>query len=471
MPPSLLLAGTHSGVGKTTLCAAIARLCQRRGLRVSAFKVGPDYLDPRYLRAIGVSCHSLDAWLMGRAAIQRTFREESARADVVLVEGMMGLYDGAEATSDVGSTAEIARWLGLPVVLVADASGVARSFEALVRGYVDFGTGLDFAGVIANRVGGAGHTSLLRQLDLPTELLGGVVRRPELEFSERHLGLVSDFDGALPGRSSGETVARIDAWADAVQADLSFDAWFDARATRLTPKPSPEGSGGEVRRMAGARRSTCRIGVARDAAFSFYYPENLRRLEAEGATLVEFSPLEGELPDVDGVYLGGGYPELHAARLAANQSMLESLRMHFLADKPIYAECGGLMYCCETLVDLAGARHSLLGLLPATAEQCDRLQAIGYCQLEFERACCVGEPGQRMRGHQFRHSKLMWNAHEPRGDVQAVARLRSPRGDALGAEGFATRELFASYVHQHWGRDGAAAARFVTRAARHPERR
>ncbi|MEZ4370224.1 MAG: cobyrinate a,c-diamide synthase [Polyangiaceae bacterium] len=467
MPRALMLAGTHSGVGKTTLCAALARLCQRRGLVVRCFKVGPDYLDPKQLRAIGLTCHSLDAWLMGREAIQRTFLAESADADVVLVEGMMGLFDGAEPTSNAGSSAEIAAWLGLPVVLVADASGVARSFEALVRGYVGFAPELDLVGVIANRVGGAGHTGLLRQLELPTELLGGVVRRPELELPERHLGLSADFEGAADERFFRETVARIDAWADAVQADLGFDEWLDARAARLTPKLASEsaisgGSGGEERRGGSVSSARCRIGVARDAAFSFYYPENLRRLEEQGARLVEFSPLDGELPEVDAVYFGGGYPELHAARLAANQRMLAALRDHFYADKPVYAECGGLMYCCEVLRDLSGAEHALLGLLPAKVVMCEQLQAIGYCELELVEPCLLGQAGTRMRGHQFRHSRLEWNGEPSR----SVARLASPRGDELGREGFVSRQLFASYVHQHWGRDAASAEHLVAQAAR-----
>ncbi|MEZ4228145.1 MAG: cobyrinate a,c-diamide synthase [Polyangiaceae bacterium] len=461
----LMIAGTHSGVGKTTLCAAIARLCQRRGLEVASFKVGPDYLDPKYLRAIGVECHSLDAWLMGRAAIERTFREAAQRVDVVLVEGMMGLFDGAEATSNAGSSAEIAVWLGLPVLLVADASGVARSFAALVRGYADFAPEVSFAGVIANRVGGAAHTRMLRQLDLPMDLVGGVVRRPALELPERHLGLVADFEGAASFHE--ESVERIDAWADAVQADLRLEDWFDARAGNLAPKPDfgcakPSGSGGEER---SGGHPTCRIGVARDAAFCFYYPENLRRLEEQGATLVDFSPLTDELPDVDAVYLGGGYPELHAAALARNQRMLVALREHFLRDKPIYAECGGLLYCCERLIDGTGEEHGLLGLLPATGRLCEALQAIGYCELTLTGGSCMGAAGQRVRGHQFRHSKLEWREREPGNTVRTVARLTSPCGDDLGVEGYAARALFATYVHQHWGREPSAAAHFVTRAS------
>ncbi|MCA9641309.1 MAG: cobyrinate a,c-diamide synthase, partial [Myxococcales bacterium] len=387
------------------------------------------------------------------------------------VEGMMGLFDGAEPTSNAGSSAEIAAWLGLPVLLVADASGVARSFEALVKGYVSFAPELDFAGVIANRVGGPGHTGLLRQLDLPVELLGGVVGRPELELPERHLGLMADFEGAADVRFLEETVARVDAWADAVQADLRFDEWLDARAARLTPKLAgvsvSGGSGGEEQRGASAKPASCRVGVARDAAFSFYYPENLRRLEEMGARLVEFSPLEGELPEVDAVYLGGGYPELHGARLAANTRMLAALRGHFYADKPIYAECGGLMYCCNLLRDAAGAEHALLGLLPAKVSMCERLQAIGYCELELAEPCLLGPPGTKLRGHQFRHSTLEWG-REPGGVVRSVGRLVSPRGDDLGAEGFVSRQLFASYVHQHWGRDATAAQHLVARASRDP---
>jgi cobyrinic acid a,c-diamide synthase len=507
MIPRLVIGGVASGVGKTTVTVGLCRALRARGLRVAVFKCGPDYLDPTYhQRAAGQVCHNLDGWLMGRAAVVDTFTRASADADVALIEGVMGLFDGAKVTGsdvDAGSTAQIGKWLGAPVMLVIDAGGMARSFAALAAGFATFDPDLRLAALFANNVGSRSHLDLLRRAltsapgptPLPP-LLGGLPVRPDERFPERHLGLRSADRGAIPE-------PLFDAWGATMTEWCTLDAVLDVartappisvsaattapvrvgsgglRPTRTIaggagPSEGPElkcrvGSGGlrPARTIAGGSgpfegpELKCRIGLAHDEAFHFYYEDNLRRLEALGAQLVRFSPLADEdLPDVDALYFGGGYPELFADRLSANQTMRSAVTAFAARGRPIYGECGGLMYLAQAIRTRDGHDHPMLGLLPGCAVMSDRLEALGYVEVELQSAGLLGAPGLRFRGHQFRYSRLV-DAES----AQTVYSVRKRRGGEVFAEGYRAGNVLGSYVHAHWASNPLIAEGFVASCA------
>ena len=425
--PRLVIAGTASGVGKTTTMVALTAALRPRGLRVATFKCGPDYLDPSsHARASGNACHNLDGWMMGRQAVLATFARTTRDADVALIEGVMGLFDGKDPEGEEGSAAEIAKWLGAPVLAVVDASAMVRTIAALGVGLRAFDPALDVAGLFANRVGSRGHLDLLvRASKGHVPVVGGLPSDAARAFPERHLGLHSAerCDADAWGRTFAE-------WND-VDALLALAR----RAAPIDAPPPP------ARTPTPAR--VCRIAVARDEAFHFYYDDNLARLESLGAELVPFSPLHDErAPDADGVYLGGGYPEEHAGALASNRSMKESLR-----GRVIYAECGGLMYLADAIRTRDGQEHEMLGLVRGTAVMHDRLQALGYVEVETIAPTLFGPPGTRLRGHQYRWSTL--EGAEPNA--------------YRGLPAYAAGDVLASYVHVHWASNPAAAESFVRR--------
>lgn len=456
MIPRVVIGGVSSGVGKTTLTVGLIRALRQRGLTVAAFKCGPDYLDPTYLsRAAGRPSHNLDGWMMGREAVVGTFTSAARGADVAIIEGVMGLFDGASPTSDDGSTAQIAKWLDAPVLLAIDAGGMARSVAALARGFVEFDPELRVAALACNRVGSAGHLELLRRAVAAPPIVGGLEKRPALAFAERHLGLQTAAAEAVPEE-------QLDAWGKEVAASFELDALL---AIARSAPPLGELDASEAR-AAGAERR-CRIGVAFDAAFHFYYEDNLRRLERLGAELVYFSPLEAEaLPDVDGLYIGGGYPEVHAERLEANAALRRDIQRFAAAGRPIYAECGGLMYLCEAIRTLDGTRRDMVGWLAGEAVVRPRLVALGYVEVETLAPSLLGPPGQRFRGHQFRYSELQQgDASQAERDVQRHYEVRKRRGGEVFLEGYARGNVLASYVHAHWASSPALAEHFVRSCA------
>ena len=448
--PRLLVAGTASGVGKTTVTVALTRALRAAGHRVAAFKCGPDYLDPTYhARAAGRVSQNLDGWMMGRDAVLATFTRAARDADVAIVEGMMGLFDGASPTSDEGSTAQIAKWLDAPVLLVVDAGGMARSIAAVAQGFGAFDRDLRVGGVIANRVGGRAHLDLLRSALASPPILGGFPRDDAHAFPERHLGLLSADDGRV-------AEPLFDHWGSAADVWCSIPAIFDLAKSAPALTATVE----DDRPPAAPR---CRVGVARDEAFHFYYADNLARLEALGAELVPFSAVhDGVLPEVDGLYIGGGYPEAHAAALAENRSMRESVGAFAAEGHPVYAECGGLMYLTEAIVTRDGARHPMVGIVPSEARMCETLQAIGYVEVETRANTILGNAGARFRGHQFRYSEL---SPEPQG-VERVYALQRRSGGAAVLEGLRIGSVVASYVHAHWASNPSIAAAFVESCVR-----
>ncbi len=450
-----LLGAPSSGAGKTTVATAVIAALSRRGLTVQPFKVGPDFLDPGHLvAAAGRPCHTLDPWLAGEQAVRERAGRSAADADLVVVEGAMGLFDGVDGKSEAGSSAAVAKLLGLPVVLVVDASAAARSVAALVHGFATFDGALRVAGVIATKAGGPGHVGMIRDALAAAggpPLLGALPFDPAAAVPERYLGLHQAAEAGPDGRllAGGERLGRLAALAER-HLDLEQIARLAPEPDRWPPVPA----------AAPSRAASVRIGVARDAAFSFYYPANLERLEAAGAELVAFSPVADPTlpPDLGGLYFGGGYPELHAAALAANRPMREAVRAFAAAGPPVYAECGGLLYLAERLVDAPGQAHEMVGALSgAVAAMTAGLVDFGYVEVETTRATPLGPAGGRLRGHRFHCSRL----GSPPADARLAYRLRRPGGVPWGEEGFVQGNLLASYVHVLFDGAPGAAGSFV----------
>ena len=366
-----------------------------RGLKVAPFKCGPDYLDPTYHeRAAGVRSHNLDGWMMNRDAVAATFARAAAGADIAVIEGMMGLFDSATPTGDEGSTAQIAKWLDAPVVLVTDASGVARTIAAVAAGFARFDPAVRVAGMICNRVGSRGHLDLLRAAQPEVPIVGGFPTSANLAFPERHLGLLMADESNVPQR-------LIDGWSRLAAEWLDLDAILQlarsAPAIEIATNPNIDV----------AAKPRCRIGVAYDDAFHFYYEDNLNRLRSLGAEIVNFSPIrDRKLPEVDGLYFGGGYPEAFAHELSANETMLAAIRNFAARDGVIYAECGGLMYLTDGIRTLDGALWPMAAIIPGVAVMSDRLQALGYVEVETRADSIIGPAHAQFRGHQFRYSTL-----------------------------------------------------------------
>jgi cobyrinic acid a,c-diamide synthase len=456
--PRLVIAGTNSGVGKTSLSVGLARCLARRGLRVQTFKVGPDFLDPTYLTmATGRTCYNLDGWMTSQDYVRQLFTRATADADIALVEGVMGMFDGASATTLEGSTAEIALWLDSPVLLVVDAHGAARSLAATVKGFAEFEPGIRVAGVIANRGGSQRHrdwiaASLAAAATAP--LVGMIPNGSLPSLPSRHLGLVT-------AEQSNLTAESFDQLADACERYLDVAAIISSQWPVASGQERGERGEGRESNLQICKspnsnpqspipNSSVRLGIARDEAFHFYYPDNLEALAQAGAELVEFSPISDPyLPDsLDGVYFGGGYPEVHAARLAANATMLADVRQFAASGRAIYAECGGLMYLSDSLTSTDGTRHSLAGVLPIETAMLGKLKSLGYSQVVLQADSLWGPSGSVFRGHEFHYSEITKPLAADSG-WQTVYSVQQRSGEPTKLEGFQKGRILASYVHGH----------------------
>ncbi|MEW6658494.1 MAG: cobyrinate a,c-diamide synthase [Thermodesulfobacteriota bacterium] len=447
----LVIAGTQSGVGKTTITLGLIAAFRRRGLAVQPFKVGPDFIDPgHHTRAAGrVSCN-LDGWMLSQDDNLSLFRRYAGDAQVAVVEGVMGLFDGYDGLSEAGSTAQMAKWLGLPVLLVVDARSMARSAAALVHGFATFDPELALAGVVFNRVGGVGHlqylTQALGQLE-GIKCLGGLPRDGELAIPERHLGLFTAEDHPLEEK-------RLEHLAGVMEEHLDLEGLLASLPVLPVPPVAEEPP-------VAASPPNVRLGVARDQAFCFYYQENLELLAQYGAELVPFSPLKDpELPgNLHGLYLGGGYPELYAGQLAANTGMIRSMAVQADRGLPIYAECGGLMYLSREIEDLEGRRHPMAGVLPLKVRMLPRLKALGYREITLMAPGLLGPAGTWARGHEFHYSEIISGAEELPKLYQVTAR----QGRETAPEGYCRNNILASYVHLHFLSNPEAARNLVDR--------
>ena len=421
--PALLVAAPASGQGKTTVVAALARLHARQGRRVKVFKCGPDFLDPQiHAVASGQPCDNIDLRLAGEADARWRLAKAAAENDLILVEGVMGLHDGEP------SAAQLARQLGLPILLVLDASAMAGSFGAVAWGLKHYREGAPVTAVLANRVGSVYHGDLCRQT-LPDDIAwtGALPREAGAALPERHLGL-------LPAAEIADLAARIDTMADALA---------DTPAAQLPPPVAFAAAELPALPPLLAGRT---IAVGRDAAFCFLYPANLACLEGMGARLVFFSPLaDATLPACDAVWLPGGYPELYGPQLAANRAMAAALAAHVAAGKPLLAECGGMMACFGHLTTVEGERHAAFGLLPGETRMQTRLAALGMQLLDL--------PAGTLGGHTFHYSTC---------ETSLAPALRGRRlngaGDKPGEPVFRQGGLTASYLHTYFPSGPAAAA-------------
>ncbi|MFP3605154.1 cobyrinate a,c-diamide synthase [Paraburkholderia sp. SIMBA_053] len=412
--PALFVSAPASGQGKTTITAGLARYHRRLGRRVRVFKTGPDFLDPMILaRASGAPVLSLDLWMVGKDACRNLLAQAADEADLILIEGVMGLFDGTP------SSADLATEFGVPVLAVISAKAMAQTFGAVAFGLANFRPQVPFHGVLANRVGSSRHAQMLEEA-LPPALrwCGHITASDEIELPDRHLGLhqaaeIDDLD------------ARLDRAADALShtalAGLPPAVEFGAATPQVLPR----------------LLHNKKIAIARDAAFSFIYPANVALLEALGAHVHYFSPLADEAPpsDTDALYLPGGYPELHAAALAANARSAAAIRAHAAAGKPLVAECGGMLYLLDKLTDTQGVSTSMLGLLPGHATMQTRFTALGMQQIDSMHGAVTG--------HTFHYSKL----GTPLSPLRSATR---PQGDAPGEALYRVGSIVATYMHAYW---------------------
>lgn len=434
MIPAVLVAGTSSGVGKTTVVLGMMAALRRRGLVVAPFKVGPDFIDPSHHAAIcGRPSRNLDTFMMGMDGVRRSFARGVEGADVAVIEGVMGLYDGLDAT-EVASSASVAKALGAPVLLVMNVHGTSRSAAAMALGYRSYDPKVEVAGLILNRVGSERHRSLLEDALAPLgiPILGTLPRRGEIALPSRHLGLEMGF----------ESRHDLDALADFVEENAYLDRILELGCNVAEPEAQAEPEAETVQDQEGGR---IRIAVAYDEAFCFYYAENFEILRRLGADLRFFSPIRDPLPEADGLYLGGGYPELYASALEESPTRHE-IKKAAEDGMPIYGECGGLMYLCESVISKDGfSEKKMAGVLPATTTMTGRLQALGYVEGDVVAENPVVAKGTVIRGHEFHYSKM-----DCARDARFAYRFRRGKGIDGNKDGLVEHEVLGSYLHTHF---------------------
>ncbi len=460
--PRIIIAGTQSGTGKTSLCLALAASLKRRDLRVQTFKIGPDFLDPSYLTlASGRPCYNLDGWMTRKEYVLELFSRTTQDADIAVIEGVMGLFDGSDPENSEGSTAEMARWLDAPVLLVVNVHGMARSLSAVVKGCVEFERNLKVGGIIANHSGSDRHKDWLAQSLKSTSLpplLGAIPRGAFPTLPSRHLGLVT----ADPQNLSLKILEEL---AGVLERHLSVDAVIEI-ARNASPLSMTE-TGREPK----PRPKRVSVGVAYDRAFHFYYPDNLDELKLRGCDLILFSPLQDrKLPEqIEALYFGGGYPEEYAKTLSENRGMREAVIQFARRGLPLYAECGGLMYLTQGIETTQGERYPMVGLLPVWSRMLNRLKSLGYVEVTLTNNSLWGEKGAVLRGHEFHYSEL---AGLPQDDPfwTSVYRIKRRRSEKIFPEGFQQKNVLASYVHLHWASQPGSVETFIDQCEANPVR-
>jgi cobyrinic acid a,c-diamide synthase len=456
--PRIVIAAPGSGHGKTSIATGLLAAMRRRGMAVSPHKVGPDYIDPSYhTLAAGRPGRNLDPWLVGEDRIRPLFLHGARTptiADIAVIEGVMGLFDGAGEHGDFASTAHVARLLSAPIVLVVDASGVSSSVAALVHGFASYDPRVRLAGVIFNQVGSDYHAHLLRTAVEPigVPVLGVVHRQDALTVPSRHLGLIPAAERATQAQ------AAVDALAAVIDAGVDFDAVLRIAASAADlpddPGAEPPGSQREARLRTG--ESAVRIAMAAGAAFTFGYAEHPELLAAAGAEVIGFDPLRDETlpPDVDAVVIGGGFPEIHAAELSANQALRGGVSAAAVAGAPVVAECAGLLYLARTLDGMP-----MCGVLDIDTGMSERL-TLGYREAVAASDSAIAVTGARVRGHEFHRTTVSATA------LPANAWIWSARG-ATVTEGFVRGNVHASYLHTHWSGSPGTPERLVGAARRY----
>lgn len=458
-----VIGAVHSNSGKTVLALGIMEALRRRGVSVQPFKAGPDYIDPGHHSALlGVPSYNLDTWMMGSEGVKKTFSEKTLKAGRTgVVEGVMGLYDGRGGVSEEGSSAHLAKVLNLPVLLVVDSSGLARSAGALIKGFEAYDQAVDLRWVVFNRVGSRRHAEALIDsvsTDSSVRILGCIPKDASLKMPARHLGLVTSDDiGRIRWQAVVERAALL------VEEHLDLDS-LCASLNMRSVSESASGRRSDSSRslvatceLSGPSPSRVRIAVARDKAFCFYYEENLDILKECGAELVFFSPLKDKrLPsDIGGIYLGGGYPELYARRLEANASMRDAVKAASDNGLAVFAECGGLMYLGGNIEDISGRAFSMSRVFPWTTKMLEKRKALGYREVAVPRGSLMLKKGGIVRGHEFHYSELI--------GVSSGTKRPFSIKDTKPAEkeGFVYKNTLATYVHLHFASNPEFARGFV----------
>lgn len=442
MQPRIVIAGTNSGVGKTTIVTGLLAYLHSKGYAVQPFKVGPDYIDPGFHeKAAGRSSYNLDTWMTPEDRLIPTFTSLSKGADISIIEGVMGLYDGG--ANGVSSTADIAKKLKAPVILVLDCKSVGYSIAATALGFREYDKDVHIAGVILNRLGSSRHEAMVRDVmeKIHMPVIGAFHRDDALKTPERHLGLtpVTEIETQNLIAHMGEAAGK----------------WIDTDALLAIAKKAPPLKMEEEKRY--RLQLQCRIGVAKDEGFSFYYPTSLESLEKRGATLVPFSPLhDKEIPDVDGLIFGGGFPEMFLTQLEGNKSMKESIRKAAAHGMPIYAECGGLMYLCDKIQGFDGDSYTMVGLVPGVCEMQKKLQRVGYVTGKALRDSIIAQKGDTLKGHEFHFSTLRCGE-----DFPWAYTLQGTRQKEGHLEGYAKDNVLASYLHLSFDGNPKAAEFFM----------
>jgi len=437
----VVIAGERSGVGKSTITVGILLALKERGLDPQPFKSGPDFLDPMHHSVLlDRRSRNLDTWMFPDA-VPELFARASEGAGISVIEGVMGLYDGYDGRSEEGSTAHLSKVLKAPVILVLDASASARSVGAVALGFQQYDPDADVRAVIFNNVGGKRHLDMLRDSLRGIDCLGGIPKDADIKLESRHLGLVPAEESL--DRDRYERIRVL------IEENLDIGRLMEIANSApeldiVVPDARPA-------------QTKARIGVARDEAFNFYYEDNFQYLRDAGAELVFFSPLRGEVPDVDGLYFGGGYPEMFAEQLDSNESVRAKVKQLSDEGMPIYAECGGLMYMCAGLTTLEGARYDMTGVFDAEVRMTEKLQALGYVEAKVIRDNVLAKVGDATRGHVFHYSKVFGH------DIGAFAYdLNKEEGIEASMDGFVKNRTLASYTHLHFGSSPEWAQNFVT---------
>ncbi|MDP4096150.1 cobyrinate a,c-diamide synthase [Paenibacillus sp. P96] len=466
----LVIAGTGSGAGKTTITLGLMKIFAEKGLKVQGFKCGPDYIDPTYHTAVtGVPSHNLDSWMTSGDYVLKMFSHASADADISIIEGVMGLYDGKDPRSNIGSTAEIAMITGSPVVLVVDVRSMARSAAAIVLGYQRLEPALRIIGVIVNRCGSRGHYEIVKaaiEQECGIPVFGWLPRDEELDIPERHLGLV-------PAIERGELEPLFIRAAQRIREGTDLDGLWELAGSMVLPNSAPAehlasspaaSQRSEMKLPSLPVRDRPVIAVAKDAAFNFYYEDNMELLRQAGAALVFFSPLAGEgIPEgASGLYLGGGFPEEFAATIARNESFLNGIRQAAASDMPLFAECGGYMVLARTLTDRAGEVHTMAGIIPAHVRMQEKRAALGYREATATCDCLLLEQGETIRGHEFHYSVMSFDEGVP---IPYAYETKGMRG--VTAEGYTRGSVLAGYTHVHLASQPKAAERWVRACAQY----
>ncbi len=520
-----VIAGTGSGSGKTTITLGILSYLSKLGYKVAPFKVGPDFIDPGHHRAItGKISRNLDSWMLSRATNERIFAKGCTdntkkcadnidedgfadidnictTADIAVVEGVMGLFDGYSGTSEAGSTAQMAKWLNLPVILVVDAKSMARSAAAIVQGFENFDPEIEFAGVIFSKTGSLRHYEYLKEAveaNCKMRCLGYIPRTPEIAMPERHLGLVTSDEHKLSSDVITKIVDMIDkntSIKELVQNLPQHQNNQQEHQKLLHHHKLPQHHKCNISQLQsqndGIHTQNIRIAVARDKAFCFYYQENIEALERYGAQIVEFSPISSKtLPsDVSGIYFGGGYPELFAQELSLNKSLIEEIRQKSLQGMPIYGECGGFMYLCKDITGfeestkvnalLARDNHQstaqyrdtdikefrkkypMTGCFPFSAVMSKKMRSLGYRQITLKQDTVIGKKGDILRGHEFHYSSLE-DENSYNFQLKQVYQTTARDGQEISLSGYQINNTLGSYLHVHFdSMEGGAAEAFA----------